>query len=305
MTELEVTTRDGRRLHAERHGPDAPGPVVVFEAGMGASRSTWGGVVPLLGPDVAAVVYDRSGLGRSPADPAPRGLDRLADDLIDVLDHLARHGHGPAVLVGHSWGGPIVRVVAARIPDRIAGLVLVDQTDETCDLFFAPGAERQQRFARRTMPFAARLGLLRFVAGRLARSLPEPAASAMRAEDGTATATATQLAELDHHLDDLRHLRDHPPVLPDVPITSISGGRIGLGERRRRPALIAAHRAAVTALPRGRHVVAERSGHLVPLTEPAVVAAEIRRILESLGELDERDSLARRDAPDEPTGQPS
>ena len=74
-----------------------------------------------------AVVYDRSGLGRSPADPKSRTLHRLASDL---LDHL---GHGPFVLVAHSWGGPIVRVAAAASPGRVAGLVLVDQTDEGCD----------------------------------------------------------------------------------------------------------------------------------------------------------------------------
>ncbi|MEU8632114.1 hypothetical protein AB0C38_08110 [Amycolatopsis sp. NPDC048633] len=39
-----------------------------------------------------------------------------------------------------------------------------------------------------------------------------------------------------------------------------------------------AHRAAVTG---GRHVIAERSGHYVPVTEPEVIAEEILRLLEA------------------------
>jgi pimeloyl-ACP methyl ester carboxylesterase len=37
---------------------------------------------------------------------------------------------GPYVLVGHSYGGLLVRVYAERYPDEVAGLVLVDATHE-------------------------------------------------------------------------------------------------------------------------------------------------------------------------------
>src|SRR3546814_1055343 len=124
-----VTTRDGRVLHLEAHG-ERP-PHVVFESGMGASRSMWGAVSPGVAERATAVVYDRSGLGRSPRDAAARDLARLSGDLVDVLEHL---GGTPAVLVGHSWGGPIVRSVAATRPDLVAGLVLVAPTDGGWDI---------------------------------------------------------------------------------------------------------------------------------------------------------------------------
>jgi pimeloyl-ACP methyl ester carboxylesterase len=201
-SEDRARTRDGRELFVESSGSGTP--VVVFEAGMGGSRCSWGAVTPAVAPRTTAVVYDRSGLGRSPHDPAPRVLSRLVDDLVDVLDHL---GDGPFVLVGHSWGGPIVRCAAAEVPDRVAGLVLVDQTDEGCDLFFAKAAERQVRLAGPLMPAMARLGLLRLAVRRLAAQLPEPAARAMRAEDGTVAAARTQQSEMAASLDDLRRLR--------------------------------------------------------------------------------------------------
>lgn len=61
-------TRDGRRLYAMRlAGPESPGlPTVVFEAGSGATRSSWALVQPGVAAFAPAVVYDRSGLGRSP-----------------------------------------------------------------------------------------------------------------------------------------------------------------------------------------------------------------------------------------------
>lgn len=272
-----VRTRDGRALHLERSGTGAP--TVLFEAGMGASRHSWGGVVPLLTDRTTTVVYDRAGLGRSEPDPAGRPLARLTDDLLDVLDHL---GPDPVVLVGHSWGGPIIRTAAAARPEQVLGLVLVDQTDEGCDLFFEPGNQRQTAWAGRILPLLARAGISRLITRRLSRALPEPAAQGLRDEDGTPAAMATQVAEVVGSVDDLRRLREHPPVLPDVPVTVISGTKVGVLERGRRPDLIAAHAARAAASPQGRHVRAERSAHLVPFTEPELVAAEVVRILDGV-----------------------
>ena len=245
---------------------------------MGVSHHAWGAVVPLLVERCTVVAYDRSGLGASPVDPAPRNLDRLVGDLGDVLDQC---GDGPFVLVGHSWGGPIVRCAASRAPDRVAGIVLVDATDERCDLFFGAAAERQTAMAARVMPIAARLGLTRLAAKRFARHLPPRAALGMRAEDGTPAAVRVQIAELEFHVADLRRLRGAPPVLPDVPVSVITGTVNGWGERRRRPELVAAHRATAASIPQGRHVEATRSSHYVPLTEPQLVADEILRIVAS------------------------
>ena len=274
VTEEHITTRDGRRLFAERTGTGTP--VVVFEAGMGASHHMWGAVVPLVSAHTSTVAHDRSGLGRSPADREPRTLARLADDLVDVLGHL---GDGPFVLVGHSWGGPVTRVAASRVPHRIAGLVLVDPTDEGCDVFFSKANERQSRLIIHLGPTLARLGLIRIGVRKLAAFLPAPAASGMRAEDGTVAATRTMGAELASCTADARALRADPPVLPDVPVTIISGMVTSRVERGRRPQLIAAPRARAKAHPRGRHVEATRSSHYVPFTKPELVAGEIERIL--------------------------
>src|SRR5687767_12881782 len=56
VIEGHISTRDGRQLFTERAGRGTP--VVVFEAGMGASRNMWAAVVPLVAERTSTVVYD-------------------------------------------------------------------------------------------------------------------------------------------------------------------------------------------------------------------------------------------------------
>lgn len=74
-----VETRDGRRLFSMvRTAPDETDtPTVVFEAGAAADRSSWAPVQSRVARFIRAIVYDRSGLGRSPVDPADEASDVL------------------------------------------------------------------------------------------------------------------------------------------------------------------------------------------------------------------------------------
>src|SRR5699024_5748001 len=125
LTERMVTLPDGRRLRTVVSGTQ-PGPLVVFEAGMSAPAACWVHVQREISCHAPTLAYDRAGYGGSDVDAGHRTLDRMASDLADLLD--AVQGTAPVVLVGHSWGGPIIRTFAARHPDRVAGLVLVDSS---------------------------------------------------------------------------------------------------------------------------------------------------------------------------------
>ena len=269
-TDDPVRTRDGRTLFAQRAGGGSP--VVVFESGLGMSRNLWGAVADRVAARTTAVVYDRSGLGRSAPDPPRRDLDRLARDLLDVVDHV---DGGPAVLVGHSWGGPIVRQAAALRSDAVAGLVLVDPTEELCDVFFSRANQVQTRLAGPLFAVMGRLGALKKVARSTAKDLPGPWASAMLAEDGTPAAATAAGAEVRETLDDLRRLRSAPFPSLDVPVTVIGGLQASRLERGRRGELLDAYRERAESYASGRFVAAARSGHLVPVTEPELVAEEI------------------------------
>ncbi|MDX3338245.1 alpha/beta fold hydrolase [Streptomyces sp. ATCC51928] len=277
-------TRDGRELYYQwLPGPaGADGrPTVVFEGGLAAGRSSWAGAQAELAEVAPTVVYDRSGLGRSPAAPAgvSRRLDALAGDLGDLLSHLERVGPGgPFLLVGHSWGGPLVRLAAAAQPARVAGLVLVDPTDESCDLLFRPSMRRTERIGQLVTVALARLGLLGRAYRSLTAALPPDAAADMRAEGYTVAMTRTRGRELEDTAGDLRALLENPPGLAGLPVTVVSAGRVSPGMPQSvRDRATASHAYRARQSPHGRHVVLPEADHMVLTTSTAELAEEIRR----------------------------
>src|SRR4051794_40122538 len=112
------------RLHFECTG--SGGPTVILEPGGGGSAASMGHITPAVARDSRVCVYDRAGRGWSePAADPPDG-EQIATDLHNLLDRA--HVRGPYVLAGHSFGGLYVRTYAAKYPQEVAGLVLVDST---------------------------------------------------------------------------------------------------------------------------------------------------------------------------------
>ena len=269
-----VTTPDGRRLRTFASGPLDAGTVVVLEAGLGASGLYWGLVHRMLAERVRVVAYERAGYGESTPDPAPRTLERLADDLDTVVN---AQEPSRLVLVGHSWGGPIVRRLAAR---RLAagapmdGVVLVDQSDEHAALYFRPSTRRLFAFSAAVLEPAARLGLLRAQLRSLVDGMdPIAAAQALDASTNPGAARAAA-AEQRMVRSELAGLRSRPPRLGDLPMRVISGMKETPADRTRGP-LIAAHLETVAAHPGAVHVRAEQSGHVVTASEPELVAQQV------------------------------
>ena len=111
----------GHRLYIECTG--SGGPAVILQAGLGASSSSWAGIAPAVAATTTVCTYDRAGHGRSD-EVGPQDGIALATDLHTLLERAGVPG--PYVLVGHSSGGPYVRVFAAQYPDEVAGMVLLD-----------------------------------------------------------------------------------------------------------------------------------------------------------------------------------
>lgn len=269
-----IQTTDGRQLHYMEKGSGKL--TVVFESGMGLSRSTWGLVQPLVAEYARAVVYDRAGTGRSEPDRATRSLARMADDLAFLLNHL---GTGPFILVGHSWGGPIIRTAAAMDLTRIRGLVLVDQTDEHCKLYFEELSVKHYARMNKLIPLLARIGLYRLMGGKSGRVQPADVYKDHWREDFTLQAARTMVAEGAFFLEDLRELRDRPLKLEGTEVSVISGTRMSRMERKFRPALHEAHRQTAAALAEGRLVEAPNSGHMIMYTEPHLIVDEIKQMI--------------------------
>ena len=116
----------GHRLHARCAGSGAP--LVLLESGIAASSLSWSLVQPEIATFTRVCAYDRAGFAWSDPASSPRTFDRIVDELACVLD---RVGAGERyVLVGHSFGSFVIRAYAAKHPDRVVGLVLVDPPTE-------------------------------------------------------------------------------------------------------------------------------------------------------------------------------
>ena len=121
----------GYRLHLHCTGQATDGaPTVVLEGGLGAPGLMWALVQPGLAEHTRVCSYDRAGYGWS--EPAPADFPRTARQLVEEFhDLLQQAGEMPPfLLVGHSFGGTLVRVYASAYPDDVSGLILVDARHE-------------------------------------------------------------------------------------------------------------------------------------------------------------------------------
>jgi pimeloyl-ACP methyl ester carboxylesterase len=187
----------GHRLHLRCAG--AGTPTVVLEPGAGGMSSSLGWIAPAVARDTRVCVYDRAGRGWSePADSAQDGA-QIATDLHRLLQ---RGGvPGPYVLAGHSFGGLYVLTFAARYPDEVAGLVLVDSTAPASAATPGTpsaghgGSDDGMRRVSALMSSSARLGLARLYAKVDSGSLPPRSRDEVRASVATPSTLRSTIDE--------------------------------------------------------------------------------------------------------------
>jgi pimeloyl-ACP methyl ester carboxylesterase len=280
---------------------------VVFDAALGASSLSWSLVQPQVAGFARACVYDRAGFGWSEAGPMPRTAGRSADELHRLL-HRA-DVPPPYVVVGHSFGGLVARLFAARHPRDVVGLVLVEPAIPA--EWMVPSADRQRLINRgmqlcRIGAGAARVGIARLVAV-LVRMGARSAArrlvalvsrGGLRREDegllapvsklppevraivGAAwtqpkffDALGSQIATICDSAAEVQ--REVPPSYGDLPLTVVSA-------RRSDESRLTADGALAALSTRGRHVLADESGHWVPLDAPQVVIDAVREMVSAI-----------------------
>ncbi|WFR65445.1 hypothetical protein P9222_01230 [Paenibacillus amylolyticus] len=158
------------------------------------------------------------------------------------------------MLVGHSWGGPIVRAAASAHLSRLRGIILVDPSDEHCEMYFSKLAKKSFAMNGFLIPIMARTGLYKLLGSKAGSIQPADVATDHLKEDFTVKAASTMLAESKTFLSDMAALLEHPPALGDLEVSVISGTKPGKGEGKIRPALIQAHRQTVNKLSNARWI---------------------------------------------------
>jgi pimeloyl-ACP methyl ester carboxylesterase len=296
----------GWRLHLNCTGESrASNPTVILEAGAGDFSVDWSLVQPGVAGVARVCSYDRAGAGWSDLGPRPRTFRQQVWELHTLLTKAGERP--PYVLVGHSRGGWLVRIYQSTYPAEVAGMVLVEAGGDDPVRMTREGKRvRSSDLATgQTIPPAKTSDPLREsdIPPRI-RDMIEPQAREFsryanapprdKLPDDAQRMRTWSLAQVKHHIvndndyesEELAALRaervqkEHP--LGDMPLIVLSRGP-SEEERIGNPTGYDEHQknqASLVSLSRsGKQVIAQRSGHLVPIDEPALVVTAISDVI--------------------------
>ncbi|MFV2209345.1 alpha/beta fold hydrolase [Actinomadura sp. LOL_016] len=278
----EIVNVGREQVHVVRSGP-VDGPPVLLDSGLGGAWFDWDPVAALLRDAHRVTVFDRPGLGASPAGAAPPSLRR---DVALAAALAERAGRGPVTLVAHSMAAFHAEALARVRPDLVRALVLVDPSHEhdararvpvrlssvLTPAFMAAGALLELTGAAGVAGPWGRRAVLRHTSR---ASDPAPDA-AVRSVYGRGTVLGTVLAENFAYREmaaDLVALRVRRPF-PPVPLVVLTA----LGDVRRegcRRAWSDGHVRLAAMSPRGRQVELPEARHMIHLDRPDAVAGAV------------------------------
>jgi len=114
-----ISSADGTKIAYDQQGE---GPTLILVDGALTVHSAGSGeLARLLAPHFTVVGFDRRGRGES-GDTLPYAIDREIDDIEALIDHAG----APALLYGHSSGGPLAMRAAIRLGGKVARLAMYE-----------------------------------------------------------------------------------------------------------------------------------------------------------------------------------
>jgi pimeloyl-ACP methyl ester carboxylesterase len=290
----------GRQLHIDVRGQG--GPTVVLEAGIAASSISWALVQNRIAEFTTVVSYDRAGFGwsRHAAPHRPTAL-AAAEELAVLLE---RAGIAPPfILVGHSFGGLIVRIFQQTFPEKVAGLVFVDPVARVEWARATP--QRKKTLARgvalsRRGAFLAHMGVVKLALKLLmagSRVIPKLVAKASAGKGASVTERlAGEVRKLPRefwpvvaaHWSEAACFEAMADALEKLPVSvrQIQEGRtlgdlpvIVLSASTSDDLAIREHEHDARLSTRGEHIIVAAAGHWIQLDQPDVVINTIKRVL--------------------------
>jgi pimeloyl-ACP methyl ester carboxylesterase len=285
----DIYTVNGREMHLNCTGEGSP--TVILEAGIGGTSLNWSVVQPAVAEFTRVCSYDRPGYGWSAPLNRDFSVPAATDDLHRLL--FAAGVAPPYVMVGHSFGGVLLRDYTRQYPDAVMGVVLVDAVHPQMPqrITFYPQALELQIAALRLASGAARLGYLQTGDSSLPapENIPPDVADAYTAkllEEKFFDTTATEALYMAEQMPALTL----PDTLGDMPLFVISHGIPERNSFLGAPlnAELAAEAEATwqqlqielaTLAPQGERIVATESGHNIQFEQPDLVINAVREIV--------------------------
>lgn len=228
--------------------------IVVLEAGGSAGLDDWNSVFSSIAEQTKVIRYSRVGNGNSTAIKRHFTSMEYADHLSEFL--LALDISEPIVLAAHSYGGSVARDFAAKYPQQLNALLMLD-----------PSSEHDVDILR-----------------------------AINLEQGNKEIAQIKLSDMENGMSNQyldfwskRPLPDYPQI-KDMPVTVIASvrkvaepsnlfftdkGRMMWGEMWQN---------WTAEFPQGRSLLTEKSGHFIQNDEPMLVLRELKRLMKILDE---------------------
>ncbi|MCB9764295.1 MAG: alpha/beta fold hydrolase [Alphaproteobacteria bacterium] len=104
------------------YAAEGSGPPVLLIQGAGVIGEGWRPQIDALRERYRLAILDNRGFGRSAALKGRLTIERMADDVLGVMDAL---GWERAHVAGHSMGGLIAQQLALQAPERVRSLALM------------------------------------------------------------------------------------------------------------------------------------------------------------------------------------
>jgi pimeloyl-ACP methyl ester carboxylesterase len=238
---------------------------------LDGSYLDWRKVQPEIAPFARVCSYDRAGYGWSDRSPKPRVPSVIAEELHSLLEKAGERP--PFILVGHSMGAFNVLMFAHRYPQQVAALVLVDGSHPDESLRFAWKQKLSLRFLQFTMPFGLPR-LRKWCAGR------DPALQGLRAAvNCKAKVVQTHYQQWETFPAARAEMRNIVTPL-GIPLVVISRDLAMGGNKAGEQRWAQLQKRLLQLSSNSSQVVAQGSGHDIPVQRPDVIIETVRRLIE-------------------------
>ena len=269
----------GYRLHLNCAGEG--GPTVVLDYGLEGSYFDWDRVQPEIARFARVCSYDRAGYGWSDSSSRPRVPSVMAEELYRLLQ--AAGEKPPYVLVGHSYGSVIGQMFTYKFPDKTAGLVLVDGVR----LRESPVFPLSHRLWLKSMEWTMPFGLPRWRHW-CAGGPPglQAMAEAANCRSRAYAAFYREWSQLGESGAEMRTVSS----LGDVPLVVIARDPTLGHDSEEETRHAQQQRDSLKLSSNSRLIIAESSGHDIPLARPDVIINAVRSLVKPQGPAGSRET---------------
>ncbi|WP_442600677.1 alpha/beta fold hydrolase [Paenibacillus sp. KN14-4R] len=252
-------------------------PTVILEAGMAGCSIDWCFVQPEISKNATVLSYDRAGFGWSPNSLEIPTCENYVDDLRLLLSKL--NLKPPYVLVGHSYGGLMMRLFASKYPDEVSGLILVDSAHENRYLLDRMSEERKLQIHKASRQIKkgyllAPLGIPRMMKLFVGtKKLPTRELNIVKALGYQAKSFKAAYLEYMNSFESGKQLQSAGSLPREMPVTVLSAGKQNEEWKKDQDFL-----AQLTNRTKQIHV---DSWHAIQIHEPEIVIKSIQDMLEN------------------------